>query len=48
MLLDLKENKGWPWKRIELKLSWRTLNSLQVHYCTKSKGKVLTEWDDSE
>jgi hypothetical protein len=43
MLVDLKENKGWPWKRIEPKFSQRTLNSFQVHYCTKLKDKVLTE-----
>jgi hypothetical protein len=47
MLVDLKENKGWPWKRIEPKFPQRTLNSLQVHYCTKLKGKVLTEEDES-
>jgi len=47
MLLDLKENKGWPWKRIEPKFPQRTLNSLQVHYCTKLKGKLLTEVNES-
>jgi hypothetical protein len=47
MLVDLKENKGWPWKRIEPKFPQRTLNSLQVHYCTKLKGKVLTRGDES-
>jgi hypothetical protein len=47
MLVDLKENKGWSWKQIEPKFPKRTLNSLQVHYCTKLKGKVLTEGDES-
>jgi hypothetical protein len=47
MLVDLKENKGWPWKRIEPKFPQRTLNSLQVHYCTKLKGKLLTEVNES-
>lgn len=42
MLVDLKENKSWPWKRIEPKFPQRTLNSLQVHYCTKLKGKLTT------
>jgi hypothetical protein len=47
MLVDLKENEDWPWKRTEPKLPQRTLNSLQIHYCTKLKGKLLTEVDES-
>jgi hypothetical protein len=47
LLVDLKENKRWRWKQIEQKFPQRTLNSLQVHYCTKLKGTVLTERDES-
>jgi hypothetical protein len=48
MLVDLKENKKWSWKQIDEKFPRRTLNSLQVHYCTKLKGKLLTEEDGGE
>jgi hypothetical protein len=48
MLVDLKENKSWPWKRIEPKFPQRTLNSLQVHYCTKLKGKLTTIGTESD
>lgn len=48
MLVDLEENKGWPWKRVEPKFPQRTLYSLHVHYCTKLKVKVLTKGDDIE
>ena len=47
LLVDLKENKGWRWKQIEQEFPQRTLNSLQVHYCTKLKGTVLIDWSDS-
>jgi hypothetical protein len=48
LLVDLKENKGWRWTQIKQEFPQRTLNSLQVHYCTKLKSTVLIDGSDSD
>ncbi len=39
-LIDLKETKRWSWDQIEGAFPGRSRGSLQVHYCTKLKGKL--------
>lgn len=39
LLIELKEERSLPWKRIAEYLPGRSEGSLQVHYCTRLKGR---------